>query len=265
MRNVILVLIVQIFVAWAFVSKAASSHPVFEKIKVGKESYYSPRLPQLLNQWPPKIFPSDLKSKGSAPINIVGIKTPGLDNYIGIAKQFVIDAPLKIVAGIMDDFEHYKDRNPDLVDVKVKMKNGDQWITHWEVKSPAFFIPNSRYEQIYIMDRTFPNKVIYRYQLKEGNNLNYSDGLVVLEPVGKKTRITSFDFFDAKWGFLGSVAMGKIWHETIEGYYKGDLALKLQIENPEWKYEQIDDARKRILETFPTDPIYFLENPLFKE
>jgi hypothetical protein len=264
MKNLgLLIAVSQIFVAWMVESQAASSnpkHPVYEKIETGKESFYSPKLIGLLKEWPPKIFP-----KNSAPIVIVGIKTPSSENYIGIAKQFIIEAPLKKVTDLLDDFEHYKDRNPELVDVKVKSKEGDQQVIEWEFKSPAFFVPNSKYEQVYVTDRTFPNKVIYRYQLKEGNNLNFSDGLVVLESVGKKTKITSFDFFDAKWGFLASVAMGKIWHDTIEGYYKGDLALKLQAENPDWKFEQIDEERKRILEKFPTDPIYFLEKPLFKE
>ncbi len=241
-------------------------HPIDERNVDAKESYYSIRLTSLLKSWPPKIFlHSKNSTQESRPVIMLGIKTQGNETYIGLGKRFLIHAPIKSVTDLLDDFDHYKDRNPDLVEIKVKSQDGNRFSTQWEFKSPAFFIPNSRYEQIYIVDRKNPNKIVYRYQLKNGNNLNYSDGLTVVESQGTSTLVTGFDFFDARWGLLSSVALGKIWKESIEGYYKGDLALKLQAEHPDWKFEQIESERKKILEKFPVEPIQYLEKPLFNE
>jgi len=231
-------------------------------IEGGIPSPYSASLHHWMDVWPPKGLPKDLESKG--PVVLRGLRTLEMPLYIGIVKAFIVKAPLARVIHLMDDFERYKDRLPDLVKVEVKETKGNRQLIFWEYESPAFFVPNSRYDEYFVNDRRDPKRMITRYQLKSANNINAADGILVQEDVGGgRTRIITLDFFDGQWGILGSVAKEAIWEKVAAGYYKGDVAFKIQVENPSLSAQEIRAETEKVIEKHPLAmPLTYIDNPL---
>ncbi|MEO5969420.1 MAG: hypothetical protein ABIQ95_05795 [Bdellovibrionia bacterium] len=233
-------------------------HSIDENISGALESPYSAKLSLLIKRWPPENI--EKKWEDNRPYWIRGIKNEKNSLYIGSEKQILIHANLKRVSALIQDFESYPAFYHDLKHVRVISKDGNKVTTFWERYSPVFFLANIKYEQVYVVDAT-DRRVTIRYQLKSANSINFADGLLVLEAEGENTRLTAFDFFDAKWGILGGIAPGKIWNQSFKNSVKDDMALKAHAEHPEWSRDQIFKESDRILDSFPPDPIQYVDPP----
>lgn len=233
-------------------------HSIDESISGALESIYSGKLHRLTKRWPPENIEKNWEDV--RPYWIRGIKTEKNSLYIGSQKQLLIRANLKRVSFLIQDFESYPTFYHDLKHVRVIAREGNKVTTFWERYSPVFFLPNIKYEQVYISDTT-DKRVTIRYQLKSANSINFADGLLVLEAEGEFTRLTAFDFFDAQWGILGGIAPGKVWNESFKNSLKDDMALKSHAEHPEWSRDQIFKESDKILDLFPPDPIQYIDPP----
>ncbi len=240
-----------------------SRHSLDETIPEARHGYYSDKIYKLLESWPPLNMPE--ASKLPAPVWMVAIRTPGEPNTIGVEKAMLIHAPMERVVELIDGFDHYKDFFSGLAKVNVIARDGNKITTRWEREAPVFFLPRIRYEQIYLVDKTSPDRVIYRYELKSGNAVNSSDGIIVVErrgPRGEDTLLSGFDFFEANWGLLRTIAENVIWKNCLEGSYRGDVEFRLKAEHPSWTLKKVDDGAKRIMEQSPIelDHIQFLDH-----
>jgi hypothetical protein len=180
-----------------------------------------------------------------APLRLTCLTTPGEEGFIGALQEAVIEAPLAAVAALLDDLPHYRDLFPDTVGVHEVpgSRRGDRFVTAWEQKAPVFFLPNTRYELAYRVDRQQPAQVVYRYWLHRAGALRQSDGAVILEALGPgRTRFTEYDFFDAAWG---PVPLSMVWSEALKGMFLSDVAIMLKAEHPAWSYAEVADEAAR--------------------
>lgn len=222
----------------------------------GVESAYAPILTGKIHGWPPAEVQEDAKNPGTDgnPIRLQCIETPGNRFYIGLEQHMRVNAPIEKVAAVIDDFAHYKELFPDFDDIHVVSREGNRILTFWEQHIPVFFIPNVKYEVIYLVDDSRPDRRIYRYQLAKENHIKKNDGMIVIEADGPtRTRYTEYDFFDADWGPLTTFAPGKIWGNAVEGIYLSDLAIQLKSEHPDWSYKQIAKESRKVLDRYPVD------------
>lgn len=236
-------------------SKAEGIHSLGEKISDARESLYTSKLINYLKKWP--LLLNFEKQKDGNPVFMTAIKTLTEDNYIGVEKQIFIQAPILKVSEVIENFENYPNVFEGVKSVKVVKRDGNCITTQWERQSPVFFVPNIKYEQVYIIDRSNNQKIIYRYQLKKGNSLLFSDGIIVLDTIANQTRLTAIDFYFANWGILKSIANNRIWKGSLEGSYRGDISLKAHIEHPEWTKDQLIKESESELHHFPVESIQF--------
>ncbi len=173
------------------------------------------------------------------------LDTPGQDRYVGARQELVIHAPLATVAAALDDIPHYPQLYADCVAVRVleREQDGSRFRTAWERRVPLFFIPNTHFTLAHQVDRSSPDRLVYRYQLQESNRLKHSDGVTVLQAIGPDaTRLVEFAFFDAHWGPL---SVGLVWRAGLRGIVLGGLSVKLRAENPAWSYQQVRREAER--------------------
>ena len=223
-------------------------HSIYEPLP-GPDSASTLWVLEHLKRW---TAPANPPSKDGNPLALECLTTPGHPKTIGVRQEMVIAASLQEVAGVADDFAHYADLFPDLVDVHVVhgSEDGNRFVVLWEQHVPIFFIPNVRYEMTYLVDRS-PGRVSYRYKLKEKGTVEATDGWVVLEALAPgRTRYTEIDFIEANYGPLSS---STAWELTLGGIYRSDVALKLKAEQPSWSYEKLRAEADRQLELHPID------------
>jgi len=226
------------------------------------ESFYSPRICNVLKSWPPADIPAAPESGN--PLWMRGVRKAGDDSYVGVEKRMLIHAPLAKVTALMKDFDHYKDRITDLKKVEVLSHDGNRLVTKWETKSPVFFVPNTKYELVWTIDESQASRAVFRFQLRQSNHLKASDTLIVLEAKGDATLLTTFDFFQLDLGVVGAFAtVKKVWTKSFEGLYHGDIALKAQLEHPDWSARQIDKEAERLLDQNPVDHLEYTSNEAF--
>lgn len=222
----------------------------------GVESAYAPILTSKIRGWPPAEVQDDAKNPGTDgnPVRLQCIETPGSRFYIGLEQHMRVNAPIEKVAAVIDDFAHYQELFPDFDDVHVVSRDGNRIVTFWEQHIPVFFVPNVKYEVIYLVDASRADRRIYRYQLAKENHIKKNDGMIVIESDGpSRTRYTEYDFFDADWGPLTTFAPGKIWGGAVEGIYLSDVAIQLRAEHPDWSFKQVSKESRKLLERYPVD------------
>ncbi|MGK5089164.1 hypothetical protein WDW86_16560 [Bdellovibrionota bacterium FG-2] len=188
------------------------------------------------------------------------IETPNNEFYIGLQQRMWVNAPLERVEAILDDVKGYQEIFPDLDDVHVVSRTNNMFVTFWEQHVPVFFIPNVKFEMNYIVNKPSTDRKIYRYQLRKGQHLKKNNGAIIIErdkssDSKDKTRYTEFDFYDADWGPLKTLAPGRIWKESIGGIFVSDLAVKLKAENPSWPNQKVKEESKKLMEKFPVDVV----------
>jgi hypothetical protein len=207
-------------------------------------SRYGALLDELVARRPPAVATPTTPAPPQ-PLQLTCLSTPGEEAYVGALQVAVVEAPLAAVVAILDDVPHYRDLFPDTVDVHEVpgSRQGDRFVTAWEQKAPVFFLPNTRYQLVYRVDRQRPDRVVYRYWLRRAGALRHSDGVVLLEALAPGlTRFTEYDLFDAAWG---PVPMSMVWGEALKGMYLSDTALLLKAEHPAWSYAEVAEVVAR--------------------
>ncbi len=237
---------------------AAEPHPITDSLP-GPDSPSTKWVLDHLTGWtsPPPFQPG----KDANPLTLECLVTPGHSDTVGVRQEMVIAAPLATVASVVEDFDHYAQLFPDLEDVhRVKgSEDGNRFLVFWEQHVPVFFIPNVRFQMGYLIDRSAPDKVRYRYKLKEKGTVRASDGLIVLEAVSaKQTRYIEIDFIDADFSPLSNATA---WKQSLSGIYRSDVALKLKAEQPGRGYEKLRADADQLLERFPIEPCYTQRHP----
>ena len=224
----------------AFVS-CASAQPAMGRLE-GIESAYTEYLAQVLEHW----AWAHAEAPEAGPVAITCLATAHADGYIGMRQVANIHAPLSVVESVLDDIDHFKDLFPDTVDVHVLpgTQAGPRFATAWVQRAPIFFMPDINYEMSHLVDKTTPERAVYRYKLRRGDRLIASDGLVVLEATGPATtQFTEYDFFNGHWDLIPTWI---VWRESLRGAFHSDLAIKLKAENPTWSYARIAAEAKRL-------------------
>lgn len=204
--------------------------------------------------WPPKVldFKKDSTSRPEDPIQLVGIETPQERYSIGLAQQMKIRAPFERVEAILDDINGYQKLFPDYKNIQVESREQNLSTSYWEQKVPFFFVPNVRFWMIYLTEKTKPTLKLYRYQLKKSSALKASDGVIGIEALSNnEVMYTEFDFFDANWGVIASMASDRIWRESIEAIYLSDAAIRYKAEHPDVTSETALGQARGILQKFP--------------
>ncbi len=227
--------------------------------------HYRKILDQVLGHWPPQYpesRPSDGSKERESPISVQGWETRGDGDYIGLQKKMMIFAPLEVVDQILGDFEHYVELFPEFKEIRVIKQDQSEILTHWERPIPFPFVPNVHYVTAYQVDRSRTGRIVFRVQLKESNRVWVSDDLVVLEKKGPNlTQFTAFSFFEADWGPVRILGLGKIWKDSIEGSVLSDLSFKLRAEHLDWPSQKIQSERRKLLPDGFVDQVFDRKRP----
>jgi hypothetical protein len=242
----------------------------------GVESPYTKILIDLVRNWSPQGPPkgwAQVESEDENPVHLKCIETPGNPDYIGVAQYMTIHTALQQVEEVLDDINHYDQIFYGFEDIHLVSQEGNRLLTYWEQKIPVFFIPNVSYQMQYVLDKTATDRKIYRYQLYQSGSIKKSDGLIVIEKSHEKrlgksnlnslttlgeqdvesTSYYEFDFYDADWGIIKTLAPGRIWKDSVESFYLSDLAIKLRSENKHWSANQVVQESKKTLSQYPLD------------
>lgn len=233
-------------------------YPIDAAIPNGIPSVYTERLKPVIKEWPRKEIPTDPAKL--TPIWMRVVRNPEQDFHVGIIKRYITNAPLKRVEEAMDDFASYKIVFPTLKLVEITGRDENLIHTRWEHQPPIFFLPNARYEQSYIIDKSNPKRLLYRYQLITGVHVEHTDGFYAIEAIDEnRTMLTGYDFFQPDLGPLKVFGAGRVWHDGTEASFKGDMSMKLHIENPKWGAGKIQEEVEKILEKYPVHPLTEIE------
>ena len=171
--------------------------------------------------------------------------------YIGLFHGLLINDSLKNVASVLEDFSNYP-RVFNGVEESgiVKKNNENNIVVQFEDKAPIFFLPNTRYQMFYSIERNGGDRQIYRYHLSnvlKQNDILFSDGLIFLKENHGKTFFYELDFFKAKWGMAEKLASSKIWPESVKELILSDFELKIKVENKELSLKEITSKSKKLL------------------
>ena len=173
---------------------------------------------------------------------------PDNELYIGVEQSVLINAPFANVEAVLNDIDHYSELFPGYKKTSIVSRDENKLLTFWEQRIPIFFVPNVKYEMVYLLNRPTPNQATYRYQLKNKGTLKASDGFIVIQKKDDlHTEYHEVDFVDAEWGAAKILGKTKIWQDSVEGIYHSDLAVKLKAENEAWTNEQARSAAKKEL------------------
>ena len=205
---------------------------------------YRAVIDELVATWPAL----DRPVPGAPGLALTCLDTPGEPRFVGARQEMVIQASLAAVTAILDDVAHYADLYPDVVAVSVVAgsQSGSRYLTAWERRVPLFFVANTRFSLMNDVDRSVPERVVYRYWLQARGRLTQSDGVVILEALGRdQVRFVEYDYFEAGWGPL---PVGVVWTKSLRGLFMSDLSLKLKAEHAAWSYREIHAEATRLWE-----------------
>ena len=218
------------------------------------ESPYSSILPHWVKNLPKEIKFENSNKKDH--IEIIGIETPHLPFYIGVAHRVLIKAPFARAEEVFDHFTNYPKLFKGLLSAKTLEADGNRLVTFWEEHIPIPFVPNIRSEIIYLISSLGKTKKLYRYGLKSSNRLIHNDGFMLIEALSNdETQLTEIDFFNANWGLLKSLGSNHAWKESITGLMQTDFALKLAAENPEWESKKVVETSESMADSVNLEPI----------
>ncbi len=196
----------------------------------GLEGEYTQRLLSLL------VNHMETKPKENAPpfdaVELSCLKHPEKKNYVGAIQKMRIRAPLTKVDSLLKDIDRYQPIFSGFKEIKVQSKDQNRWITFWEQIVPVFFLPNIKYEMVYLLSDPNPKQRVFRYQLKEATgDLHSSDGFILLEAESNEvTRFIEYDIFSGSFGILSFISPSRIWEEALKGFYLSDAAIRIKAE-----------------------------------
>jgi hypothetical protein len=230
----------------------------------GIESRYTPLLKILTkSQWPP---PIQYKTIPQDTVQLTRLNTPGEDFYVGTEIATQIQAPFSRVIQILDSLDTYQKFFPGYEEISQRAQDENKFLSFWEQYIPIFFIPNVKFELAYVIDKSEPKRVIYRYQLTKADDLKECDGIVVVEDEGETTRYTEYDFGNADYGFLKTFAPRRIWKDGLRVLWLTVYGIKMRAEHPDWEFKKITDSYEELTEKIPLENVmetpktfYFLE------
>jgi len=170
--------------------------------------------------------------------------------YIGLFHGVIINDSLKNVASVLEDFGNYSHVFHGVDEARIVKKSDEfNMIVQFEDKAPAFFLPNTRYQMFYKIEKN-GSKQLYKYHLSDllkQNDLLFSDGLIFLKEDHGKTFYYELDFFKAKWGIAEKLASSKIWPESVKELVISDFELKIKVENKDLSLKDITVKAKKML------------------
>lgn len=232
------------------------------KIPNAIPSIYSDRIAPVIKNWPRPELPKD--PKDFDPIWMRAVHNPSDEIHIGIIKRMIVNAPMARLAQVIDQLADYYSIFPSLREIRVDRVDGNLVETSWEHRAPIFFLPNAAYRQTYIIDKSNPKRFIYRYQLVQGNFIEHTDGVCIIEPIDEaRSMLSGYDFFMPALGPLKIFGSGKVWKDGTEGSFKGDISIKLRAEHPDWDKDRIKTESEAMLAKFPIDPLPTIEKGTF--
>jgi hypothetical protein len=194
-------------------------------------------------------------SSATNPVQITCLETPASPFYVGVVQEMTVDAPLDVVAKVVEAIDQLADLFPGYASVKLLSRDDSKpvgrWLTFWEQRIPVFFIPNVKYEMVYFISPAQNGVKPYRYQLNAPGTIRESDGMIVLEKKSDgKTHYIEADFFSADWGVVEKLAPSRIWKDSADGLYLSDLAIKLKAELPELDPKRARESAQTFLDHF---------------
>ena len=226
----------------------------------GPESAYQTVFIEIWKNWKTRPSWNPTTNPGS-PVAIRMYRTPGSPYYIGMEKQMLVQAPLARLEAVMDNFDHYRDLFPDFRIIREENRDGNRVEVFFQRGVPVPFVEDIFYRLTYLLDKTDPLQKVYRYHLKESNNLKRSDGLIFLDAISEnETRFHAFDFYEADWSVLKIMGADRIWRDTIQGTFLSDLCIKMRAEHPDWTYERIRREREKIAPTFDVNKVHYMDS-----
>ena len=172
--------------------------------------------------------------------DVICLSTPENPFLIGMVHQVPIHSAVEKVIAVFEDFESYPRIFKDLKQVKILEKNGPKdFIVEYENIIPIPFVPNSVYQmQYHGKTEDKPQfQIIYRFELKKGNELKSLDGVVVIKKLSPLYQ--EVDFMDADWGLAKTFAGKTIWQDTVTGSFESDFGLKFKSETPSMESKEI--------------------------
>jgi hypothetical protein len=230
-------------------------HPIDEKLD-GPESLYTEKILKLIKEWPKGRTFCHAQNEPQE-VQTIGIRTEGRPYYVGFQKCMVIHAPLAQVEAVKDDVEHYQKLFPGFKEVKLVEQDGNKMVLSWKREIPVIFVPAIEYKVNYVVDKSTPNRRIYRYQFKGGDRIKFSDGIEVLDSLGPNvTLFTNYEFYEANYDVvlgIKATSAERVWRDSLEGSYLSIFSIRLKAEHPDWDYPRIEKERRLLVDKMPAD------------
>lgn len=158
----------------------------------------------------------------------------------------VVRASVEAVAAVLDDFTDYPRMFDGLLRAEAAWTGPASFSLLQEQRVPVPFVKNATFTLNYLVDDRGSAGKGYLYKLKEGNRLEFDDGMIrlVRTPEGD-CYFLEYDFALADWGLLAGIAPSKIWESSIAGTIVSDLTIKLRAEHPDWALDRVRKEAKR--------------------
>jgi hypothetical protein len=217
---------------------------------VGVESPYTKVISDFVKTWPPQTVTKD-PSDFSEGIRLHCYSLPESSDYVGLLQEMWVHSDFKDLVAVIDDFDNYKNVFTGFKTVSAEKTDPSKFMTSWEQFSGFFLVANIKYRMIYFVSQPNPKRKIYRYQLRDANDLKYSDGAIIIEDWGPNlTRYIELDFILGDSGLANVLGLnGKIVKETVKGMALADMDFKIRAENPNWDFDKIHDKTDELLKS----------------
>lgn len=179
------------------------------------------------------------------------LKTLNDANYIGLLHALMINAKMKDVGNLIENFNNYQNIFKGIKHSEIREKYSElKYLIQFENESPVFFLSNIRYQMLYEINNERHFKV-YRYFLSTHlpqNNLFFSDGIILIKEYGEKTLLYELDFFKPNLGLAGNFFASKVWPSSVKELLLSDLELKLKAENKDESFKTLSKKATEMLD-----------------
>lgn len=227
----------------------AKDHELYEPL-AGVASHHTQTVLELIKHWPTPEVLAILNQPDSGGIALKCLKTLEQPFYIGVIHGLVIHSPFSGVNSLISDFGGNIEIYDGLKKAEIKNTSANLFEVFSEQWIPLPFVPNEKTVMYYLVNElevAGKKRAIFRYQLKQSNHLEKSDGAIILDEIDSKTtRMAEFDFFDADWGILKTLAPSRIWRDSVRALLQTDLAVKIKTENPQLSNKEVHDQSMAI-------------------
>ncbi len=220
-----------------------------ENPALGRKSDYTDTLIQTYREWPKGANFCGSLRKEPRLIHDYLVPTAKDPYYVGQKKCLTIQAPLERVLAVLSDYSQFTKLFPGFRSVTaLKPAWPDTVLLHWEIIIPLFFVPDQSYDIAYatMVKKGRPKVAFCRYQLYQGNRLQFNDGLDILESAGRNvTFFYNVEFYKADYSLIGinTVTAKDVWEESIKGTFRSLAAIRLRSEFPVLSQSEFEKRR----------------------